>query len=105
MGGVKNSDGILCIRAFGIGNPSRCVGIPIKISGKGRRIRLKGVFFFDAGVLGENLVDYDSPRASTGLGIRFALQPAIVAIDFAFPIADQSDDETQFVHFSFTSAF
>lgn len=66
---------------------------------------VSGVIFLDAGILGETVFDYDSPRASTGFGIRFTMQQATVAVDLAIPIVKQKEDELQFLHFSFNGAF
>lgn len=70
---------------------------------------VSGVFFIDAGTLGEHPFDYEVPRVSTGLGLRLAMPVGNtrtnVAVDFALPLIKQDGDQTEFIHFSFRSFF
>ena len=64
-----------------------------------------GVVFADVGSLGRSPVEWQAPRASTGVGLRFDMRQVQVGLDLAAPIVRQSDDETRFFHFSVQSQF
>jgi outer membrane protein insertion porin family len=78
---------------------------------------LRGVFFIDAGTVIPDLVPRGSPgfteesvqyyfseelRVAAGFGVRLKVPffPAPVALDFAWPLQDQEDDERQVFSFS-----
>jgi outer membrane protein insertion porin family len=68
---------------------------------------LTGVFFLDTGTV-EKKVELGTWRASVGFGIRFTVPffgPVPFAFDFAVPIAEDKDDETQIFSFSIGTAF
>jgi outer membrane protein insertion porin family len=64
---------------------------------------LRGVTFFDFGIVERNLhYDPNTFRAAPGFGFRVtvpAMGPAPIALDFAFPIAKNSQDYTQVFSF------
>ncbi|GIX45111.1 MAG: outer membrane protein assembly factor [Candidatus Hydrogenedentota bacterium] len=66
---------------------------------------LAGVLFADFGVLGRKPFELTKPKASVGTGMRLRLPIAQVALDLAVPVLRDSKDQTQFFHFTFTSAF
>ncbi len=67
---------------------------------------ISGVVFTDVGLLGERPTSWQSPRISTGIGVRFDMKRSQVGIDLAAPlITGDSDDQTRLFHFSFQSAF
>lgn len=66
---------------------------------------VSGVVFMDVGTLGESPFDIESPRASAGVGARFAWGRTTVALDLAAPLLKEDDDQTQFLHFRFDSSF
>ena len=62
---------------------------------------LRGVVFLDAGTISEGF-GLDTLRASIGTGLRWIVPlmgPVPVSLDFAFPIAQDDDDETQIFSF------
>jgi outer membrane protein insertion porin family len=64
--------------------------------------KLRGVVFLDTGTVEENFA-LSSYRASVGFGIRWEIPffgPVPMAMDFAFPLAKDADDETQIFSFS-----
>ena len=64
---------------------------------------LTGVVFLDSGTVVDD-VGFDDYRTSVGFGIRLyipQLGPVPMAFDFAFPLAQEDDDDTQV--FSFTA--
>ena len=68
------------------------------------------VAFVDAGTLGTSIYDDDAFlwRAAAGFGIRLKVAPlgdAPIAIDLAFPLAKQDEDETTLVSFSLSRDF
>lgn len=68
---------------------------------------IQGVVFLDAGLLGASPVSYETPRASTGVGIRMTFGGRVAttaAIDLAVPLIKKSGDDTQFLHFRFDSS-
>lgn len=66
---------------------------------------VSGVVFMDVGTLGESPFDIETPRASAGVGARFAWGRTTVALDLAAPLLKEDDDQTQFLHFRFDSSF
>ena len=67
---------------------------------------VSGVVFTDVGLLGRRPTSWQTPRLSTGVGVRFDMRRAQVGIDLAAPlITGDSDDQTRLFHFSFQSAF
>lgn len=66
---------------------------------------VSGVAFFDVGTIGESPLDIEAPRASAGLGARFAMGRTAIALDLAAPLLKQDGDQTQFLHFRFDSSF
>lgn len=66
---------------------------------------ISGVLFADVGALGETPVNWEAPRLSTGMGLRFDFRRFQVAIDLAAPLATGDEDETRFLHFSLESEF
>ena len=74
----------------------------------------KGHVFSDAGVLGKNdetpvsgelFMSEEKIRASVGIGISWQSPFGLVRLDYAQPIAKQSYDEVEHVHFSFGTRF
>jgi outer membrane protein assembly complex protein YaeT len=68
---------------------------------------LRGVFFTDMGTVEED-VGLTTWRASVGFGIRLSIDffgPVPLEFDFAFPIAKDSDDDTQVFSFFFGAIF
>jgi outer membrane protein insertion porin family len=64
---------------------------------------LRGVVFTDAGTVEES-VKIGTIRSSVGAGIRLVipfLGQTPIALDFAFPLSKNSEDETQIFSFSF----
>jgi outer membrane protein insertion porin family len=64
---------------------------------------LRGVVFTDAGTV-EPDIRIHTLRTSIGAGIRLVipiLGPAPIAVDFAYPLTKDDEDETQIVSFSF----
>ncbi|HEV2294060.1 MAG TPA: BamA/TamA family outer membrane protein [Tepidisphaeraceae bacterium] len=64
---------------------------------------LRGVVFADAGTVEEEF-EINTVRTSIGAGFRLIvpmLGPAPIAIDFAFPLNRDDDDDTQVISFSF----
>jgi outer membrane protein assembly factor BamA len=66
---------------------------------------VSGVVFLDVGTLGGSPFDIEAPRASAGVGARFAMGRTAIALDLAAPLIKQGDDQTQFLHFRFDSSF
>lgn len=66
---------------------------------------ITGVAFTDIGMLGQNALDFGTPRASMGAGVRIRLPIAQVALDLGIPVAKQNNDQTQLLHFTMSSAF
>jgi len=66
---------------------------------------IKGVLFCDAGTVEQDLhVNWDNFRVAPGFGLRLnipAMGPAPLALDFAFPVAKASTDNTQVFSFFF----
>ncbi len=64
---------------------------------------LKGVVFMDAGTVEPRITDWvDKVRVAPGFGLRISIPmmgPAPIALDFAFPIVQQSGDQTQIFSF------
>src|SRR5262245_9750484 len=63
---------------------------------------IHGVAFVDFGTVNQN-VALDNFRVAPGLGLRItvpAMGPAPIALDFAFPVAKASTDDTQVFSFS-----
>jgi outer membrane protein insertion porin family len=74
----------------------------------------KGHVFGDAGVLGENdekpisgelFMSEEKIRASVGVGVSWQSPFGLVRLDYAQPVAKQSYDEIEHVHFSFGTWF
>jgi len=64
---------------------------------------LRGVVFHDGGTIEESF-KLDDFRSSIGAGVRLTLPffgQAPLALDFAYPLAKNSEDDTQFISFSF----
>lgn len=71
---------------------------------------LSAVAFIDAGTLGTSIDDRDASllRAAAGFGIRLKVAPlgdAPIAIDVAFPLKKEDEDETTLVSFSLSRDF
>lgn len=66
---------------------------------------VSGVVFLDVGTLGESPFDIEAPRASAGVGARFAMGRTAIALDLAAPLIREDEDQTQFLHFRFDSSF
>jgi len=71
---------------------------------------LRGVLFFDAGTLEEDIGSdaFGQLRTAAGFGFRFVI-PALgrvpVSIDFGFPISKEEQDDTQLITFSMGTSF
>lgn len=68
---------------------------------------VRGVVFVDSGTV-ERDVGITSYRISTGFGVRWVIPffgPMPMSLDFGFPIAKDSQDDTQLVSFSFGWTF
>jgi outer membrane protein insertion porin family len=64
---------------------------------------LRGVVFTDAGTV-EQEIQIHKVRTSIGAGFRLIvpiLGPAPIAVDFAYPLTKDDDDDTQIISFSF----
>lgn len=64
---------------------------------------LRGVAFVDAGTI-ESDFEFGTIRVSPGIGVRLILPffgQVPLALDFAYPVLKDSQDDTQFVSFSF----
>jgi outer membrane protein insertion porin family len=61
---------------------------------------LKGLVFADAGFLDEDAFAWDTPRASTGFGLRLLDDRINIGVDFGWALNDRHNDRTQV--FSFT---
>jgi outer membrane protein insertion porin family len=64
---------------------------------------LRGVVFADAGTVEEEF-EINKVRTSIGAGFRLivpVLGPAPIAVDFAYPVSKDDEDETQIISFSF----
>lgn len=66
---------------------------------------LAGVLFADVGMLGHDPLEFETPRASIGAGVRMRLPIASVSIDLGVPVISQNEDQRQILHFNMTSAF
>jgi outer membrane protein insertion porin family len=64
---------------------------------------LKGLVFFDAGFLGEDSFEFETPRASTGFGLRLLDERISVGADFGFALNAKSEDDTQVFQFAVDS--
>ena len=64
---------------------------------------LKGVVFVDVGTVEPTLSQWvDRVRVAPGFGLRISIPmmgPAPIALDFAFPVSQQKDDQTQVFSF------
>ena len=87
--------------------------------------QLKGFVFLDAGTLGEKPFEIGKPRVSGGVGVRFStakgrrygprwkagendldmMRGLHVEVSLGAPIVKDSNDDTQFLHFTFGSSF
>jgi outer membrane protein assembly factor BamA len=56
-------------------------------------------------MLGHDPLEFETPRASVGAGIRMRLPIASVSIDLGVPVISQNEDQRQILHFNMTSAF
>jgi outer membrane protein assembly factor BamA len=64
---------------------------------------LRGVFFFDAGTVEEDF-EFGTIRTAVGGGIRLVLPflgQTPIAVDLAYPITKDDEDDTQIISFSF----
>lgn len=66
---------------------------------------LAGVLFADVGMLGHDPLEFETPRASIGAGVRMRLPIASVSVDLGVPVISQDEDQRQILHFNMTSAF
>ena len=71
---------------------------------------LRAAFFYDTGTLVDRAADVslDRVRHSVGFGLRFVIPGRInmpIAIDFAFPLKKDEDDQTQVISFTFGRMF
>jgi outer membrane protein assembly factor BamA len=66
---------------------------------------VSGVAFFDVSARWADPFSIESPRASAGVGARFAMGRTSLALDLAAPLIKKSGDRTQFLHFRFDSSF
>lgn len=66
---------------------------------------LAGVLFADIGMLGHDPLEFETPRASIGAGVRLRLPVASVSLDVGVPVISQGEDQRQILHFNMTSAF
>ena len=64
-----------------------------------------GVAFADIGMLGHDPLEFESPRASVGAGVRMRLPIASVSLDIGVPVISKKKDQRQILHFNLTSAF
>lgn len=64
-----------------------------------------GVAFADIGMLGHDPFEFESPRASVGVGVRMRLPVATVSLDVGVPVISQNQDQRSILHFNMTSAF
>ena len=64
-----------------------------------------GVAFADLGMLGHDAFEFDSPRASVGVGVRMRLPVASVSLDVGVPVIRKKEDQSRILHFNMTSAF
>jgi outer membrane protein insertion porin family len=64
-----------------------------------------GLAFADVGMLGHDPLEFESPRASVGVGVRMRLPVASVSLDLGVPIISQKEDQRQILHFNMTSAW
>jgi outer membrane protein insertion porin family len=64
-----------------------------------------GVFFVDAGDMGDSPDSWQSPRVSTGLGVRFDMKKVQVGLDAVLPVVKESQDKTRFFDFSIQTQF
>ncbi len=65
----------------------------------------RGALFWDAGTLAKKPGDFSlgDVRQSVGFGVRFVIPPPLnmpIALDFGFPIAKESEDDTQVISFT-----
>ena len=69
---------------------------------------VSGVVFLDSGTV-EETTSISTMRAAAGFGLRFTVDmfgaPVPFALDFGFPLAKESDDETQVFSFSIAWSF
>jgi outer membrane protein insertion porin family len=87
--------------------------------------QLKGFGFVDAGMLGKDPFQFDTPRVSTGVGVRFSTAKAHryaprwrasgtefdiargfhVEVSLGIPVVKENTDDRQYLHFVIGSAF
>ena len=85
-------------------------GFPILRDDERQMDTLRGLVFFDAGTLGEDLFDESlgKIRTSVGFGLRL-LVPALgnvpIRLDIGFPITKEPEDDTQLLFFSMGAFF
>ncbi len=68
---------------------------------------VRGVTFLDMGTVEENF-EITAWRASVGVGLRITVDffgPVPIVLDFGFPIADESEDDTRVFNFNFGASF
>jgi outer membrane protein insertion porin family len=66
---------------------------------------VSGVVFADVGDLGQSPFQWQVPRVTTGVGLRFQMRQVSVGLDLAAPLISQGADKTRFFHFSLQSQF
>jgi outer membrane protein insertion porin family len=64
-----------------------------------------GVLFVDAGDMGSNPGSWQSPRLSTGMGVRFDMKKVQVGLDAVLPVVKETQDEARYFHFSIQTKF
>lgn len=64
---------------------------------------ITGLAFFDAGMLDREAFKWDTPRMSTGLGVRLELRGVAAGLDVAAPINADDDDQTRYFHLSLST--
>ncbi len=80
------------------------VGLPPEMGIRGRVfVDIGSAFSIDA--FGPGVVDRSSPRISTGVGISWKSPFGPVQVDFGFPLARESFDETQVFRFNVGTRF
>mgnify|MGYP000235854390 CR=1 FL=1 len=67
--------------------------------------QLSVLTFFDLGLIGEEPLDYDSPRTSAGIGGRYNTRPVTIAVDLGWAIEKDEDDDTEMFHLRLGSRF
>jgi outer membrane protein insertion porin family len=63
-----------------------------------------GLVFVDAGMLDHDAASFDTPRASTGVGVRLGMKGVEAGVDLALPLNAQQNDQKRYFHVTLSGA-